>query len=102
MKPNTETDKTTFDALAELRSIQAVLNNAGGSFHRVQGKESETSDCYEAARRVTTIIQEHAALQAALNQIAEIAKDGVIHRHETGKPQWSAFDEITKLVSAGK
>ncbi len=37
-------------------------------------------------------------LLAALESILSISKAGVIHRNETGKPQWSALDEITKLV----
>lgn len=33
-----------------------------------------------------------------LEAILAITKAGVIHRNETGKPQWSALDEITKLA----
>jgi hypothetical protein len=37
---------------------------------------------------------------AALDKINAIAQAGVIHRSETGKPQWSAFDEIKNIVAA--
>lgn len=44
--------------------------------------------------------QTHAPeLLAALDKIAEIAAAGVIHRNETGKPQWSAFDEIKSIIA---
>ena len=43
---------------------------------------------------------EHAALVAALDKINAIVKEGVIHRSETGKPQWSAFDEIRNIIAA--
>jgi hypothetical protein len=33
-----------------------------------------------------------------LEAILAITKAGVIHRNETGKPQWSALDEIAKLA----
>ena len=46
------------------------------------------------------IVAEHAALVAALDKINAIVKEGVIHRSETGKPQWSAFDEIRNIVAA--
>lgn len=39
-------------------------------------------------------------LLAALESIVAISSAGVIHRNETGKPQWSALDEITKIVGA--
>lgn len=39
-------------------------------------------------------------LVTALEQIAAIAAAGVVHRHETGKPQWCAFDEQTKIALA--
>ncbi len=51
---------------------------------------------------VRGLLAEHAALVGALVKIEAIVKDGVIHRHETGKPQWSAFDEIKKIVAAIK
>ena len=34
-----------------------------------------------------------------LEAILAITKAGVIHRNETGKPQWSALDEIAKLAT---
>jgi hypothetical protein len=46
------------------------------------------------------IVNEHAALVGALDKINAITKAGVIHRSETGKPQWSAFDEIRNIVAA--
>ncbi len=39
-------------------------------------------------------------LLEALESLAKIGADGVIERRETGKPMWSAMDEIRKLTSA--
>jgi hypothetical protein len=39
-------------------------------------------------------------LLAVVQRCAEIAAGGVVQRHETGKPQWSALDEIKKITSA--
>ena len=35
----------------------------------------------------------------ALQEIADIAASGVIMRHETGHPTWSALDSIKAIVS---
>lgn len=37
-------------------------------------------------------------LLQALADILEISQGGVVMRHETGKPTWSAMDEMTKLA----
>lgn len=50
----------------------------------------------EIVRRWNT----HDELVAALEQVAGIAAAGVIHRMETGKPTWSAFDETIKIARA--
>jgi hypothetical protein len=39
-------------------------------------------------------------LLAALQGIKEILDGGVIHRHETGKPTWNAFDAMKSIASA--
>ena len=39
-------------------------------------------------------------LLAALHEIKEILDGGVIHRHETGKPTWDAFDAMKSIASA--
>lgn len=39
-------------------------------------------------------------LLVILEAILAISTGGVIHRNETGKPQWCALDEITKLTNA--
>ena len=39
-------------------------------------------------------------LLAALEQLKALAEEGVIHRNETGKPQWSLTDEIKNITRA--
>jgi hypothetical protein len=51
---------------------------------------------------IAQLIHQRADLLAALEKIDRIVFDGVIHRSETGKPQWSAFDEIKKIIAAAK
>ena len=41
-------------------------------------------------------------LLAALGKISSIVSAGVISRSEPGKPQWSAFDEIKKILAGVK
>ena len=53
----------------------------------------------EDAKIIVAAVNDREALLSALRKIKKIAKAGVIHRNETGKPQWSAFDEIKKIVS---
>lgn len=40
----------------------------------------------------------HAELLAALQACLQTCEDGVIHRNETGKPQWSAFDHMKTIA----
>lgn len=49
-----------------------------------------------------SLLAELERVKAALNQIAAIAEAGVIHRSETGKPQWSAFTEIKSIIAKAK
>jgi hypothetical protein len=52
------------------------------------------------AALIVEAVNNYDALVAALDKINAIVKEGVIHRNETGKPQWSAFDEIRNIVAA--
>jgi hypothetical protein len=39
-------------------------------------------------------------LLAALEAVLKTCEAGVIHRHETGKPMWSAFDHLKTIARA--
>lgn len=41
---------------------------------------------------------ENQRLRTALNEVVQTCEAGVIHRSETGKPQWSAFSHLTNIA----
>jgi hypothetical protein len=49
--------------------------------------------CIEAKGTITGLL-------AALQAIIAILDGGVLHRHETGKPTWDAFDAMEAIASA--
>lgn len=56
----------------------------------------------DGAIRLYQCPQHNAApdLLAALNAIVKTCKSGVIHRNETGKPQWSALPHMAEIARA--
>ena len=49
---------------------------------------------------IVRAVNSHDALLAALEAVLKTCEDGVIHRHETGKPMWSAFDHMKTITRA--
>lgn len=56
---------------------------------------------YEAtARDIVHAVNSHAAMVAALREVAKIGASGVVLRHETGKPVWDALADVRKIAEA--
>ena len=52
--------------------------------------------------KIAQLLRQRAELIAALGKISSIVSAGVISRSEPGKLQWSAFDEIKKILAGVK
>jgi hypothetical protein len=63
-------------------------------------KNISIEEMHANAALIVKAVNSYDALVAALDKINAIVKEGVIHRNETGKPQWNAFDEIRNIVAA--
>jgi hypothetical protein len=46
------------------------------------------------------LVNLNAELLEALEAVLQTCEGGVIHRHETGKPQWSALDHMKTISRA--
>lgn len=57
----------------------------------------QSNDEFEANAQAIAALPK---LLEALEKLAEIGNAGVIQRNETGKPQWSALDEVKSITKA--
>lgn len=60
-------------------------------------RASQNRDANEANARLIAAAPE---LLAALEIINALAKNGIITRHETGKPTWCLVNELSKITNA--
>lgn len=67
------------------------------TIHDEDGPAEVVALCHPINARLVAAAPE---LLRALRQILAIAESGVVLRHETGKPTWSAGDETAKIARA--
>lgn len=81
--------------------------SVGDSFHGygivncdwvLQGSERSLNEMQKDA--ILAGVNSQPDLLAAMESILQTCEAGVIHRSETGKPPWSAFEHIKSIASA--
>jgi len=97
-----ESDKADHESGLELiRVLRLKKQRHNGRYDLTHGDKTPCG----VFRTVRGICMSHAELNAAellatLERLASLADEGVVMRHETGKPTWSFIDEVKKQARA--